>query len=969
MPSPIGKEESVLPGQVSLLAPGQIKIPPVYGMIKEVFQQDVESKGLVVHVQDLHTHYQAHKNIAGIVQHIVTNYGINTILCEAKATDRGFAYLRPWVEKEAREIVAEENLKAGIFTGWEALDLASDLELVLQGVEDKELYMKDMDSFLKAEAFRKDALQFTDILSNICGNLKTHLYSNPQKAFDEKMARYRDEQIPIAEYAGYLTVLADKRGIAHDDLVNIGLVLENLDLEKMIDFKNAERQREEIVSMLSERLSEDQMKGLLEVSMKFKANRISQHEFYGHLKNYIRTAGIDIKSYGDLDLYIKYIASYHNLDASMLFEEINHLENGLADTLFKRDDQKKLFAISKNMAILKGLISFKLIPDEFDYYNKTKSDFDLKDWLAFLRLNAEHFKLATMVPDDASIIEENIGTLESFYEIAHKRDEAFAKNIETQFERRGIKAAMLMTGGFHTPGVTRRLKEAGYSYVVISPRIEEELDDERYYDILKESFNMLKETSAIGSWASAELESRRVALFNELIARKSVRFAETPTEVRMLDVMNRNGALLIDPATGARAAILRPALAQQPELLDRILFGVVPQVSLAILNDLKRQGGSRAQFPTRPEDRRMGSTGNDFTTEVYGRVEGVVEVYALDANGDVIPGSGRILAPEEGALVSTGDTEPEWLPRAPEASLDVQETILKDPVRTVLDASKVARIIADRDRDDVNAFIEERGYNAGILINADLLVGTSDPAKAEAFIAGHREELRGDLLSLASSMLEARKSAPDLIFYDFEGTDGIVALIKGIWEGLATVSENSQLMMYESDPRQKKRFAETRFVSISWAGAAQGTMANPTLFFETGVPTADGTGLNLYAWDSVINALLVAPASLAVKELFDQMGQDRSKVEARINEELSNEGSIYYKLAGIISRLIRVQRSEIGADKILALLYDYDEYREDASSYIDKIRGLDLFLKPIRPLNFEEIRTLYEAMGELIRSL
>jgi hypothetical protein len=33
------------------------------------------------------------------------------------------------------------------------------------------------------------------------------------------------------------------------------------------------------------------------------------------------------------------------------------------------------------------------------------------------------------------------------------------------------KTTVLIAGGFHTPGITRLLKEAGYSYVVITPQI------------------------------------------------------------------------------------------------------------------------------------------------------------------------------------------------------------------------------------------------------------------------------------------------------------------------------------------------------------------------------------------------------------------------------------------------------------------------------------------------------------------
>ena len=188
MPSPIGEGSSVGPGHDSLLGPNDIKIPRILGSVKERFQQDKDPKGLIIHIQDLHTHYQAHKNIERIIAYLAEKHNTNVILCEAKATDKGFAYLRPWTDKAAREKVADNYLEQGILTGWEALDLTSDLDLVLQGIEDKALYMEDMDYFLKAETVREDALKFTAVLKNTVDNLKLHMYSRPQRAFDEKMS-------------------------------------------------------------------------------------------------------------------------------------------------------------------------------------------------------------------------------------------------------------------------------------------------------------------------------------------------------------------------------------------------------------------------------------------------------------------------------------------------------------------------------------------------------------------------------------------------------------------------------------------------------------------------------------------------------------------------------------------------------------------------------------------------------------
>jgi len=600
MPSPIGKKVSVDPGLDSLLGPRDIRIPPAFGTVKERYQQDKDSKGLIVHIQDLHTHYEAHKNISSIIEQLSNRHGINMVLCEAKETDKGLAFLKPWALKKARTKVADQYLKEGKLTGWEALDLTSDVDLTLQGIEDKGLYMQDMDRFLKAEVFRPDALKFLKVLQNVIGNLKTRMYSRPQRAFDEKMGFYRDEHIGITEYTEYLVKLAGKHKIDHTSLANLKILLDTIALEKRINFKKAERERGDIIDVLAEKLEENDKKTLLDKAVEFQGNRISQNEFYRLILALINKISIDMKKYPDFVTYTNYLATYQDLDASKLFEEINSLENNLAEALFKKDNQKKLFKISKDISILRGLVDFKLTPDEFDYYAHTKAAFNTRDWLKFLKLNSEHYKLSQRVPDDASIIEDNIPILEDFYKIARKRDDAFVKNIDKQFNTRNLRAAFLATGGFHTPGVTRRLKEAGYSYVVIAPRIESDMDYDKYHKVLKDAYKSLMEEAVIGRWHLSDIGSDVTALINDLNIALAFRYAETEEEIAQISNRNRGLILLRDGTV-----LINPLLKERPNVLAQLLQKLItsPQALAEIRKaQEEREGPAKARTSTADAD-------------------------------------------------------------------------------------------------------------------------------------------------------------------------------------------------------------------------------------------------------------------------------------------------------------------------------------------------------------------------------
>lgn len=71
-----------------------------------------------------------------------------------------------------------------------------------------------------------------------------------------------------------------------------------------------------------------------------------------------------------------------------------------------------------------------------------------------------------------------------FYEAAVAREEALVRNTLAAMERAGQPVAALVAGGFHTPGLTQRLKSQGIAYAVIAPTFEGEMDEARYHALL-----------------------------------------------------------------------------------------------------------------------------------------------------------------------------------------------------------------------------------------------------------------------------------------------------------------------------------------------------------------------------------------------------------------------------------------------------------------------------------------------------
>jgi len=71
-----------------------------------------------------------------------------------------------------------------------------------------------------------------------------------------------------------------------------------------------------------------------------------------------------------------------------------------------------------------------------------------------------------------------------FYEIAEQREQAIFKNMLAKMKETKQPNAVLITGGFHSEGLSEVMKQSGMSYVRIAPRISGKVDDSNYLRVM-----------------------------------------------------------------------------------------------------------------------------------------------------------------------------------------------------------------------------------------------------------------------------------------------------------------------------------------------------------------------------------------------------------------------------------------------------------------------------------------------------
>jgi hypothetical protein len=462
-------------------------IPSQYGGVKEVFEAEGTKQSgekTIIYLQDAHCNYEAQKNMAKVLESLIEQYGLKLILVEGGSGNVSLSFLRGYADKQAREEVAEKYLRMGKISGEEYLNIVSDYEFDLYGVEDEALYEAHMAAFFKIDSIKQEGLKYLGSLSDIIDNLRFHIYSEELKNLDEKDSEYKDKEISLVEYCQFLKEMAYRKGLSIWDYSHLVAFSSTAYLEKEIDFKQAELQRNAFIKDLARFLDEKGIKELIDKSQGFKSGNMTQKEYYTFLK-ITAEHRIDLKqNYPELNAYIRYITQSQDIDTQELLKEVSVIKANLEELCLVNSAQRRLKEISKSLEILVKIFNLELTPEDYEYFQKNKSKFFTAYWIDFLTENCRIYNLNTF-PTASNIIDDNIEHLQGFYQLGTAREEAFIKNLGYKMDESGEKIAVLITGGFHTPGVTQMLKDKGYSYTIVTPVITQRSDSSLYFSVLK----------------------------------------------------------------------------------------------------------------------------------------------------------------------------------------------------------------------------------------------------------------------------------------------------------------------------------------------------------------------------------------------------------------------------------------------------------------------------------------------------
>ncbi|MDP3921748.1 MAG: hypothetical protein Q8R76_13195, partial [Candidatus Omnitrophota bacterium] len=140
--------------------------------------------------------------------------------------------------------------------------------------------------------------------------------------------------------------------------------------------------------------------------------------------------------------------------------------------------------------IYRKMFEFTLTKHDADFYYTYRNEFKANTFRKFLTplLKEHHFSYG--LPPRMEILDQDLARIERFYTTALKRDQILIERAVKKMEDEKESISVIVTGGFHTPGIETYLREQDYSYLIIAPRVEKKIDPEqstrRYEDAIRQ---------------------------------------------------------------------------------------------------------------------------------------------------------------------------------------------------------------------------------------------------------------------------------------------------------------------------------------------------------------------------------------------------------------------------------------------------------------------------------------------------
>lgn len=413
---------------------------------------------LVIHIQDLHGVVEAQKNISSFIKDLARERGAVLVGLEGAEGDFRLAPWRDYVSVPLRDSAADALLERGLIGGPEHAGLTSADPLKMFGAEDLSLYNVNLAAAREAIPQRERRIGTLNPWVRALGDAEERWASPALRAHLERGRARAAGRLSLGAYADAL-MGHSLPGLPPSP--QLRLFVRALRMEKSLSFDRVQKERTAFLKDLTPRLSPEEVKDLVSLAERFRAGRSTHSAFFAALERTAARKGLSLAGYPALTAYRDYSTTAEDIDRNGLLDELSQRERAVSRALAASEGARRVVEAEERMALLLKLADLSLTPDEWSRYQKERAlVWDLPREMARLGI-------VGLSPLDRREFKSN----EDFFALAERRNAALVERLAGRMRATGARTAVLVAGGFHSPGLESALTEGRFNVEVFTPQV------------------------------------------------------------------------------------------------------------------------------------------------------------------------------------------------------------------------------------------------------------------------------------------------------------------------------------------------------------------------------------------------------------------------------------------------------------------------------------------------------------------
>lgn len=450
-----------------------IKIPEELGSI-QVQSKVSDDAPFILLIQDAHAILDAQTNIQKLIDFLQTQYGVNLVALEGGKGALDPTLFRTFPEELVKKQVLGQYLDRGELSGAEMAAIFNPTEARYYGIEDWNLYEENYLAYLRAMEVKEKLLEKLKVLKSQFDGEREKIYSPNLNEFHKHVEAFYEESSHLIELLKYLQSFQASGETLREKYPHLATLFESLARDSSMDKEGLEthirRMGESFRKKFFTKLPLDKQKEFNRQYQALVTGTIDSGSFLKVLVDTAHSLGIRPKLSPVLQALLGHVETLSTIKGTKLFDELQSFVQKIEARLTVQPEERELAERYKKLRLLKDLSNLESTREELEQYRANPESY------TSLLGEGDKFLLPSL----------------EFYRVALERDQAFHKNLEGLLKKTKSHSVIVLAGGFHTQGFEQSLKDRGFSYAVISPKIGSLEGKEHYSEVMQGNLSYKK---------------------------------------------------------------------------------------------------------------------------------------------------------------------------------------------------------------------------------------------------------------------------------------------------------------------------------------------------------------------------------------------------------------------------------------------------------------------------------------------